>query len=132
MLRNGMIQVRSQGMLLDCLRSDISAHRGRKKTKPRFLKTEEPTKKTDFSAPRGDGNTCDLRGKRVEEAKRIAEKFFDHMEEGVVFLLHGHGTGVLKKAMRKWLPQSPYVLRFRAARPAEGGDAFTVVELKQH
>ncbi len=76
-------------------------------------------------------NTLDLRGFRVDEALNAIEPFFDsHTNRtGVVFLLHGHGTGVLKEAVRRWLPASRYVRDFRPANAEEGGDALTVVRL---
>ena len=47
----------------------------------------------------------------------------------VCFLLHGHGTGALKDAIRKELKQSPYVRYFRAGHHGEGGDGVTVAWL---
>ncbi len=77
-------------------------------------------------------NTLDLRGYRVEDAFPAIEAFFDtHTNRtGVVFLLHGHGTGALKQGLRHWLPTSHYVRNFRPANAEEGGDALTVVHLR--
>ncbi len=83
-------------------------------------------------AVRLEGNTCDLRGQRVEDALIEVEHFFDRMSRsGVlgVYLLHGHGTGALKGAIRQWLPGCRSVRRFRPALPDEGGDAYSYVEL---
>ena len=77
-------------------------------------------------------NTCDLRGQRVEEAMDLVDLFLDQMvrdQQAVAFLLHGHGTGALKEAIRQWLPKSPAVRTYRAAAADEGGDAYTLVEL---
>ncbi|HND30740.1 MAG TPA: Smr/MutS family protein, partial [Myxococcota bacterium] len=77
-------------------------------------------------------NTCDLRGQRVEEAMDLVDLFLDQMvrdQQAVAFLLHGHGTGALKEAIRQWLPKSPAVRSYRAAAADEGGDAYTLVEL---
>jgi len=46
-----------------------------------------------------------------------------------VFLLHGHGTGALKQAIRRWLPASPYVHQWAPANGDQGGDAFIIVAL---
>ena len=46
-----------------------------------------------------------------------------------MFLLHGHGTGALREAVRKELARSPYVARFGAGEPEQGGDGVTVVWL---
>jgi DNA mismatch repair protein MutS2 len=49
-----------------------------------------------------------------------------------LYLLHGHGTGALKKGLRTWLRTSMggRIRSWRAGTEADGGDAFTVVELK--
>jgi DNA mismatch repair protein MutS2 len=77
-------------------------------------------------------NTCDLRGLRVDDAVAMATTFLDRaLNDGQssVFLLHGHGTGALRDAVRKELARSSYVARFRAADPAQGGEGVTVVWL---
>jgi len=76
--------------------------------------------------------TCDLRGLRVDDALSMARTFLDRAlndSRNVVFLLHGHGTGALRDALRKELASSPYVERFRGAGPDQGGEGVTVVWL---
>src|SRR5207302_101649 len=46
-----------------------------------------------------------------------------------VHVLHGHGSGALKAAVREHLQHSPYVGRARPGEQHEGGDGMTVVEL---
>jgi len=78
-------------------------------------------------------NTCDLRGLRVEEAVAMAEQFLDRcLNDGrrVAFLIHGHGTGALRNAVRDSVADSAYVLRFRPGETGEGGDGVTVVWLR--
>lgn len=82
---------------------------------------------------RTTSNTCDMRGMRGDEALEHADRFLDgvaHGPERVAFLLHGHGTGALKRAVRGWLPTCRYVREWRPANSDEGGDAYTVVEVK--
>lgn len=77
-------------------------------------------------------NTCDLRGLRADDAVSLATTFLDRSineRRGVAFLLHGHGTGALKEAIRKELKASPYVAHFRPGNSDEGGDGVTVVWL---
>ena len=77
-------------------------------------------------------NTCDLRGLRVDDAVAMATSFLDRaLTEGrpAVFLLHGHGTGALREALRRELSSSRYVARFRAGDSDQGGDGVTVVWL---
>ena len=45
-------------------------------------------------------------------------------------IIHGHGTGALKKAIRDYLNDSPYVLKYRAGEDVEGGDGATIVDVK--
>jgi DNA mismatch repair protein MutS2 len=77
-------------------------------------------------------NTCDLRGLRTEDAVSLAVTFLDRSineSRRVCYLLHGHGTGALKDAIRRELRSSPYVRYFRAGDPGEGGDGVTVAWL---
>lgn len=45
-------------------------------------------------------------------------------------IIHGHGTGRLRAALREYLKASPYVVAFRPGDRAEGGDGVTIVELR--
>ncbi|HVJ90757.1 MAG TPA: Smr/MutS family protein [Labilithrix sp.] len=77
-------------------------------------------------------NTCDLRGLRAEDALSMAVSFLDRAigdERRVCFLVHGHGTGALKEAIRRELRASPYIRYFRGGTPDEGGDGVTVAWL---
>ena len=78
-------------------------------------------------------NSLDLRGRRADEALAELEAFLDRTAlEGAdtVFVIHGHGTGALRKVVREYLATSPYVARFRAGGAGEGGDGVSVVSLK--
>jgi DNA mismatch repair protein MutS2 len=77
-------------------------------------------------------NTCDLRGLRVDDAIAMATTFLDRaLSDGrrSVFLLHGHGTGALRDALRKELARSAYVARLSGMDPGRGGEGITVVWL---
>jgi DNA mismatch repair protein MutS2 len=94
----------------------------------------EPGSAIDVSsALRSSRNTCDLRGKRVDEGLNEVDSFLDKMlqlHETAAFLLHGHGTGAMRAAVREHLVTSPLVRHFEAASTDAGGEAFTVVWLK--
>lgn len=78
-------------------------------------------------------NTCDLRGKRVDEALEAVDLFLGGLSgkgTHTGWILHGHGTGALKQAVRDWLPTSMIVRRWRPADADEGGDAYTIVEIR--
>ena len=77
-------------------------------------------------------NTLDLRGERVDDALREADKFIDHgLRKGwrVAFFIHGHGTGALRKALREHFEESAYVERFKSATRQQGGEGVTVIWL---
>ena len=77
--------------------------------------------------------TVDVRGQRVDEALRSLEEGLDRfIREGAdqVHVLHGHGSGALKQAVREHLARSPYVKKARAAEQHEGGDQVTIALLR--
>jgi DNA mismatch repair protein MutS2 len=74
-----------------------------------------------------------LIGQRAEQACEQVEKFLDSAtlaQVERVRIVHGHGMGVLKKAVADVLKNSPYVEKFYAAPPEEGGSGATIAELK--
>lgn len=78
-------------------------------------------------------NTLDLRGRRADEALGELEVFLDKaVLDGAdaVIVIHGHGTGALRKVVREALATSAYVQRFRAGGPREGGDGVSVVTVR--
>jgi len=73
-------------------------------------------------------------GCTVDEALQRAERFLDESlltDQRVVRLIHGYGTGQLKRALAGFLQQHPLVSRFASAPPEQGGGGVTVVELKE-
>lgn len=74
-----------------------------------------------------------LLGQRAEEACDNVDKFLDSAalaEVDRVRIVHGHGFGVLKKAVSELLSRNPHVARFYPAPPEQGGTGATIVELK--
>jgi len=71
-------------------------------------------------------------GMTVDEALTEVDRFLDKaMLQGMpwVRIIHGHGTGALRKAISEHLKGLPYVGGWNAANHESGGDAVTVVEL---
>ena len=82
--------------------------------------------------PQSPSNTVDLRGLRADESIERLELFLDaayHADEPGVYVIHGHGTGALKRAVRAFLPSSRYVRSYRPGQQGEGGDGVTVAHL---
>jgi len=85
-----------------------------------------------FAPSRTSGNTCDLRGLRVDEGLDRVEAFIDTMlrrGEPAAFFLHGHGTGAMKDAVRQLLATSSHIVHWEPASEEDGGDALTVCKL---
>ena len=77
-------------------------------------------------------NTLDLRGYRVEDALDSLELYLDKASLAnlsPVNIIHGHGTGALKSAVRDFLSTSPYVAKFRPGEDTEGGDGISIVDI---
>ena len=82
-----------------------------------------------------DGASSDLNviGCTVDEALSRTETFLDSAllaELSTVRVIHGHGTGRLRRAIADLLRGHQLVERFHVAPPEEGGGGVTVVELK--
>ena len=78
-------------------------------------------------------NTLDIRGYRVEDALDTLEGWLDEASLAnisPVTVIHGHGTGALKSAVRDFLSTSPYVASFRVGNNTEGGDGVSIIDLK--
>jgi DNA mismatch repair protein MutS2 len=100
--------------------------------KPRL---DAPTSRGNDGAPalRTSDNTCDVRGLRAHETEERLAPFIDRLigeGQSLGFVLHGHGTGALRQALRGGSLHLPGVLEVRAAIPDEGGDAFSVLILQ--
>jgi DNA mismatch repair protein MutS2 len=73
-------------------------------------------------------------GRTTDEAIDEADKFLDEAFLGGLHhlrIVHGHGTGALRKAISDFLRNHPHVARFAQAPQDQGGAGATVVELKQ-
>jgi DNA mismatch repair protein MutS2 len=72
-------------------------------------------------------------GKRADEAMEEVDRFLDQAALASVDrvrIVHGHGMGVLKKAVANLLAKSPHVEKYYPATPQEGGAGATIAELK--
>jgi DNA mismatch repair protein MutS2 len=82
--------------------------------------------------PQSPENTLDMRGMYVDDALPEIDAFLDRQslaQASHVFLIHGHGTGALKTAVRRHLAKSPYAKRSLPAPREQGGDGVTIVLL---
>jgi DNA mismatch repair protein MutS2 len=79
------------------------------------------------------GEEINLIGCTVEEAVRRVDKFLDQAAlagSSKVRLIHGHGTGALRRGLAEFLRTHPLVEAIRSEAEDRGGQAITIVELK--
>ena len=72
-------------------------------------------------------------GQRAAEACEQLDKFLDNAalaQVDRIRVVHGHGMGILKKAVAELLGGNPHVAKYYVAPPEEGGAGSTIVELK--
>jgi DNA mismatch repair protein MutS2 len=89
------------------------------------------------STPGGASSAADeinVIGCTVEEATERVDKFLDNAamaEKLQLRIIHGHGTGALRRGLAAFLTGHPLVQRIHAESDERGGTAITVVELKE-
>jgi DNA mismatch repair protein MutS2 len=87
----------------------------------------------DLQPRQGVLSELNVIGCTVDEALARADKFLDDAivsEQRTVRLIHGYGTGQLRKALAGFLQAHPLVANFTVAPAEQGGGGVTVVELK--
>ncbi len=84
-------------------------------------------------ASRPAGMRLDLRGMRADEAVSELGGFLDRAllgNVGVVEIVHGKGTGALRREVHNFLAHFPAVESYALGNEEQGGDGVTLVELK--
>ncbi len=94
----------------------------------------EERRESAVERPRVEGVAPELQliGERVEPALERLDAFLDDAllgGRGEIRVVHGHGTGKLREAVRAHLKRHPGVASFRPGAPNEGGNGATVVTL---
>ncbi len=111
------------------LRIEVSADRLRR-ARAATAPVREP--RITVTAATNDRDELNLVGMRAAEALRKLEEFLDQAyltNRAEVRVIHGIGSGALKKAVHDYLNSSPYCASFRQAEPHHGGAGATIVEL---
>ena len=83
--------------------------------------------------PRQLRNEIDVRGMLADEAVAAVDKFLDDAFLAgfhEILIIHGKGTGALRKRIAEYLPRHPRVASYRLGEWNEGGSGVTVAELK--
>ena len=141
-LERGRAQVRVAGKLLSCGEDDLVVAVVPTKKKPSkanraaarwaAMATRKPQ---TVEGPEIDDAPREIKliGQRVEPALDALDQFLDQAllaSLGQVRVVHGHGTGRLRSAVREHLRSHPAVTSHRRGQRDEGGDGATVVTLR--
>ena len=82
--------------------------------------------------PVDPGSKIDLRGRITEEALPMVDAYLDlayRAGQTRLEVVHGKGTGALRRAVRDMFRKHPLVTKFESAEPKQGGDGVTIVTL---
>jgi DNA mismatch repair protein MutS2 len=119
------------GLKLSCKYSDLGVMT-KTNSSPRPL--IQPSSVMPDGSSDGKGQLeLDLRGKKVDQALALLDKYLDDallVNLPFVRIIHGKGTGALKEAIHKHLPASHPRVEFSMAEPAQGGAGVTVIKFK--
>jgi len=111
------------------LRIEVSADRIRRARAARAPAAEP---RVTVTASSGERSELNLVGMRTGEALRKLEEFLDQAyltNRAEVRVIHGIGSGALKKAVHEYLETSPYCGGFRQAEPHQGGAGATIAKI---
>ncbi|MEB3211306.1 MAG: endonuclease MutS2 [Leptolyngbyaceae bacterium] len=134
---DGDLTVRFGLMKMTISLVDVESLQGEKGELPQKSKPEPEPKATPRSAEasptqavRTSKNTIDLRGSRVADAEIELDRAIAAALTSPIWIIHGHGTGKLKRGVQSFLKQHPQVEKFEFAEKADGGSGVTVAHLK--
>jgi DNA mismatch repair protein MutS2 len=112
--------------------ADITALAGEEAPKKRVLPHGVTLRTQPAAEPAGE--EINLIGCTVEEATRRVDKFLDQAAlagSSQIRIIHGHGTGALRRGLAEFLKTHPLVGAIHAEAEDRGGNAITIVELKE-
>jgi DNA mismatch repair protein MutS2 len=87
----------------------------------------------DLQPREGSLSELNVIGQTVDEAITRLEKFLDETtvtDQHTIRIVHGHGTGQLRRAIAAFLKEHPLVASYKLAPQNQGGGGATIVELK--
>ncbi len=132
---DGKLTVRFGIMKMPVTLADIESLDGQKADIP--VKQPKPAPATAAPSPppapaiRTSNNTIDIRGKRVADAEFDLEQAISQATaSGVLWIIHGKGTGKLREGVHEFLSRHPLIDRFELAEQKEGGTGVTIAYIK--
>lgn len=127
--KDGSLQLQAGILKISARQEEVRVVEGESKTQAaRIVRQAEHRLRSLGASPE-----VDLRGMMTDEALLVLDRFLDTAVMGKltqVTIIHGKGTGAVRKAVRDHLKRSRYVKAFRPGRYGEGEDGVTVAELK--
>jgi DNA mismatch repair protein MutS2 len=108
----------------------VSMHRPEVATTARSRATAAAARDTADGAT--SASEINVIGRRVEEATELVDKFIDDAAlagRPSVRIIHGHGTGALRRGLAEFLSAHPLVERIRHEAEDRGGQAITIADL---
>ncbi len=135
---NGNLNVKFGIMKMNVALVDIESLTGEKATPPAkktsVAKSQGSSKVTPtvpVVAIRTSKNTVDIRGQRVMNAEAEIERAIGKAyESGIMWVIHGKGTGKLREGVHEFLTYHPQVARYELAGDKDGGGGVTIAYLK--
>jgi DNA mismatch repair protein MutS2 len=136
---NGNLNVKFGIMKMNVSLADIESLTGEKAPIPEkksAAKMREQHKSTVTSkvpvvAIRTSTNTVDIRGQRVANAEgEIERAIAKAYQSGMMWIIHGKGTGKLREGVHEFLKTHPQVDRIELAGEKDGGGGVTIAYLK--
>lgn len=141
--------LKAEGVITELDRTDAMVQIGTLRVRANLSELRKPTRSerqvarkrgrttytpTETVVPRGEspGLELDVRGSRVEDAVLRLDNYIDAAYlAGLPFarVIHGKGTGALRKAIRERLEDHPLISKVVSAPPKEGGDGVTIIYL---
>ena len=126
---NGEVLVQAGIMKVMVPLSELKLVQEEKKNLPKF------TRQTGMGLRKAEEirSEIDLRGMLVEEGTETLDKYLDDAVLGgigLIYVIHGKGTGAMRTGIQDFLRGHPHVRSFRIGEYGEGDSGVTVVELK--
>ena len=129
--KEGLLQLQAGILRVTARQEEVRVVEGetqsQKETRRFIQKTEHKLRSL------GASPEVDLRGMTTDEAEAALGRFLDQAILGnltSVRIIHGKGTGAVRKAVHQVLKRTKHVGSFRLGRYGEGEDGVTIAELK--
>ena len=126
---NGEVLVQAGIMKVMVPLAELKLAQEEKKISPKYARGAS----SGLEKAEGIRTEIDLRGMLVEEGTYALDKYLDDAilgGVGLIYVIHGKGTGAMRAGIQDFLRGHPHVRSFRIGEYGEGDSGVTVVELK--